>query len=295
MAEEDNTVANLQGHIRDLEKEIIDTKRMVNRLLIRKGQPSLYPDAAMDGEAGSVFALRTDQFYGESLSGAMRQYLKLRRTANVGPGSVNDIYEALCRGGFNFGTDDEDNRKRILRLSLVKNTSLFHRLPNGHYGLSEWYGEITKKEEEAAIPKGKRAKKHKHAKKASKVEKTEQDEKPESKGRASKVEDESGSNGHPPESSPKAEEPNRSPPSMVNAVQEALMGMKGEFTKQDVVNWIEQHYPLLKAQQRKSSVFSMMANLKGKLKLVTVRAGKGTEPHTYRKGETEEKANGAVK
>lgn len=288
MANEDTTVPNLQGHIRDLEQEIIDTKRMVNRLLIRKGQQPLYPDA-VDGEVGTVFAIRSDQFYGESLSGAMRQYLKMRRVANLGPATVHEMYEALVRGGFAFGTDNEDNRKRILRLSLVKSSSLFHRLPDGtHYGLPDWYGDIAKKEQDSVATKAKNPKKAKHGKKTAKGEKP--------KGRATETAGGEGtSNGHLAPEPSKAEDPPRSPPSVINAVREGIIAMKGEFTKLDVVNWIGQHYPSLKAQQRKSSIFSMMANLKGKLKLVTVRVGKGKEPHIFRRREIEEEANAAVK
>jgi len=288
MASDDNTVTNLQGHIRDLEQEIIDTKRMVNRLLVRKGQQPLYPDAAIDGEAGTVFGIRSDQFYGESLSGAMRQYLKMRRAANLGPATVHEMYEALVRGGFAFGTDNEENRKRIIRLSLVKSSSLFHRLPDGtHYGLPDWYGDIAKKEQEAVAAKEKKPKRVKLSKKVGKSE----------RGRVKErvAEAASDRDAGPNEQPAPAEEPLRSPPSVINAVQEAVLSMNGEFTKQDVVNWVEQHYPPLNAQQRKTSIFSMMANLKGKLRLVTVRAGKGKEPHTYRRAEIEEKEGVAVK
>lgn len=38
-----------------------------------------------------------------------------------------------------IGTRDEENAKRGLRVSLTKNSVTFHKLPNGKYGLLDWY------------------------------------------------------------------------------------------------------------------------------------------------------------
>src|ERR1700676_4101750 len=129
MATDNETVIGLDQHIHDLEVEIVDTKKIVNRLLVRMGQQPKYSEAAVNSEVGNISALRSDQFYGKALSGAIRAYLQMRK--HIGPANVNEIYDALCKGGFIFETENEENRKRNLRISLTKNTSIFHKLPSG--------------------------------------------------------------------------------------------------------------------------------------------------------------------
>jgi hypothetical protein len=155
---------------------------------------------------------------------------------------------------------------------------LFHRLPNGtHYGLPDWYEEVAKRTEDPR-PKIKKSKRRAagRAKKA--------DVGPKLLTYSPPTESDSGGAGagHNPKGKPTA----------IKAVQEAVAAMDKEFTKQDVVDWIEKQYPDLKAKQRKTSIFSMMGNLKGDLKLVTSRVGKGTEPHRYRRAD---EANGEAK
>jgi DNA-directed RNA polymerase delta subunit len=65
--------------------------------------------------------------------------LERRQIANVGPATVNEIYDSLVAGGYNFQTKNDDYAKRNLYTTLTKNSSVFHRLPNGLWGLLEWY------------------------------------------------------------------------------------------------------------------------------------------------------------
>jgi hypothetical protein len=265
MATDNNTVIGLQQHIRDLEVEIVDAKKMVNRLLVRTGQPPIYSEADTGSEVGNISALRSDQFYGKALSGAIRAYLQMRK--HVGPANVNEIYDSLCKGGFTFETENEENRKRNLRISLTKNTSIFHRLPSGTFGLPEWYESVKPQngEEDKKSKKGRgRPKKHTTGKKAGK------DAKPEAKKEDSKDDAETST----------VEEDKT--PTMVKAVRMALESFTAEFTKQDVVDWIARKYPALKAQQKKPSIAAMMGNLKKELNIETVSEGNGKEPHKYR-------------
>jgi len=84
-------------------------------------------------------AIQSDQFYGQPLASSIRTILELRKALNQGPATINEIHAALVEGGFGFETKNEDNAKRGLRISITKNTSLFHKLPNGKFGLLEWY------------------------------------------------------------------------------------------------------------------------------------------------------------
>jgi hypothetical protein len=270
MAIDENMVPGLQAMIRDLEQELVDTKRMLNRALIRQGKPPFYSEAALSTDgAGSVFAIRTDQFYKQGLGTSIREFLKMRKAANLGPASLSEIYDALVRGGFAFETGNEDNRKRNLRANLTKSTALFHRLPDGvHFGLTEWYPELKVPGEEPASKKQNRRKGKKTAEKKKATPATKTEEKPDKAAKAEvatvATKDTNGA-------------------TVLETVKAAIMAMSGEFTKQQVVDWIEKHHPTMKAEQRKSSIFSMIAKLKDELKLTTAHAGKGKEPHRFKR------------
>jgi hypothetical protein len=83
------------------------------------------------------------------MSTAAREYLEMRRTMSLGPASPREVYEALTDGGFSFDTKDEQIVLVSLRATLRKSSSIFHRLPNGQYGLLKWY-EHVKAERNAA-------------------------------------------------------------------------------------------------------------------------------------------------
>ena len=131
------TIQLVQEQIAALEVELSEKKRMVNSLCSLIGQQPIYPDASP--AASSVRAVRPDEYYGQPLSTAMRMVLERRQLANIGPAAVNDIYQAMVDGGYNFQTKNPENAKRNLYTSLTKNTAVFHKLPNGLYGLLEWY------------------------------------------------------------------------------------------------------------------------------------------------------------
>jgi hypothetical protein len=137
----DQTLAAMQNSIQRLERELADEKRAVNSVCKSAKRPSLYPDVDTAAQA-SIGSIRRDQWYGQGVSTAIREYLVIRRSANLGPATVNEIYDALVSGGYAFDAKDAENSKRGLRISLTKNTAIFHRLPDGsHFGLLEWYPE----------------------------------------------------------------------------------------------------------------------------------------------------------
>jgi hypothetical protein len=138
----EKTIGDLQQEIRRDQERVAETKRTVNKLRKMIGQQPIYPDAenAPEQMGGPI---RPDRWYGIGISTAMREFLEMRRAANLGPATVGELYSALSDGGYRFGSEDEENAKRGLRISLTKNTSIFHRLPDGkHYGLLDWYPEV---------------------------------------------------------------------------------------------------------------------------------------------------------
>ncbi len=156
-----STIGTLKSHLQKQEEEVRATKRLINQLCLRGGNQALYPDA--DNESStSIGSLRRDQFYGHPLSTAIRKYLEMRRT--LGPATVNDIYDALCAGGFTFEAKNDTNAKRSLYISLAKNSVTFHKLPGSTgdgavFGLLEWYPNAKSEDDESK--KGKKNKKKK--------------------------------------------------------------------------------------------------------------------------------------
>ena len=139
------TIEEVQNKVRQAEDETARLKRMANELAGMAGMPAIYAQVEST-ETPSISSIRRDQWYGQPLATAIREYLEMRRAANLGPATVNEIFDSLTAGGFKFDTKDDDNSKRGLRISLTKNTSIFHRLPDKkHYGLLEWYPDVKEK------------------------------------------------------------------------------------------------------------------------------------------------------
>lgn len=132
------SIDTLLERIGQQEAELIKTKSAVNALRAVLQLPPLFTD--LDAERPTRLGnLNGDEFYGQPLSTVVRAVLEARKAAGAGAATVNELFTAMQSGGFAFGTQDEDNAKRGLRISLAKNSQTFHKLPNGKYGLRSWY------------------------------------------------------------------------------------------------------------------------------------------------------------
>ncbi|MGX9572540.1 hypothetical protein [Mesorhizobium sp. f-mel] len=134
----DPAIQRLVADIDEVEATLLNKKRMVNQLCDYAGRPHMYADAQLIVGAGAGL-IRPDQFYGQPLASAIRFYLEMRFARGQGAATVREIFDALKQGGFKFETKDDANAERGLRQSLTKNSVTFHKLPNGTYGLLEWY------------------------------------------------------------------------------------------------------------------------------------------------------------
>jgi len=132
----EKTIEIFQAQIHGLESDLTEKKRLVNQLCAAIGQQPIY--ANVDSVSGAR-ALRPDEFYGQPLATAIRMVMERRRAMGLGSGSVTDIYDVLVEGGYKFDTKNEENAKRGLYSTLTKSSTTFHKLPNGSYGLLEWY------------------------------------------------------------------------------------------------------------------------------------------------------------
>ncbi len=132
----DGSIKLIQGKIQELERELSDKKRVVNDLCSIDGRPPIYADLTM---SSTIASIRSDEFYGKALATVVRLILEKRAAANMGAATVSEIYEAMMQGGYQFDAKNDENAKRGLYISLAKNTTVFHKLPNGTYGLVHWY------------------------------------------------------------------------------------------------------------------------------------------------------------
>lgn len=142
------TIATLTDKVVAKTKELAELKRTINFLAREAGEEEIYPDDSPATEIGSG-QIRPDQYYGKSPITAAREYLEMRGRA-VPP---EEIAAALERGGFDFEAQKwkKPDRLRSLAISLSKNSVIFHRLPNGTYGLVKFYPDIqTEKKQKKA-------------------------------------------------------------------------------------------------------------------------------------------------
>lgn len=134
-------------------KELVDLKRATNVMCRQLRLDEIF--AEVEEAVGGMMRVKSDQFYGKSPIVAAREYLEMKQEAV----RAEEILEALVRGGFDFNAQNwpEKERLRLLSLSLSKNSVIFHRLPNGTYGLLKRYPDKAKEKNETGKPEPKKA------------------------------------------------------------------------------------------------------------------------------------------
>jgi hypothetical protein len=148
-AESDPMTKTVEEVINDLSAEIAaddaalrKKKETVNTLC---GVVGRAPAFVLEGAAAAIpTQIRSDQFYGQPLAAAVRTILEMRKQRNLGAATNREIFDALTAGGYEFDTKSDDIAQKSLRNSLAKNTALFHKLPNGQFGLLSWYPNVKK-------------------------------------------------------------------------------------------------------------------------------------------------------
>lgn len=135
------SILALQQTVTGLETEVADKKRLVNMLCAEAGADPIYNDIASPASIAGSLKIKRGQFFKKKTATAIREYLDIRHGADLGPATVDEIFEALEQGGFEFESKRADMNKRGLSISLAKNTQTFQRLPDGStYGLAVWWG-----------------------------------------------------------------------------------------------------------------------------------------------------------
>jgi len=134
------TLTDVQRNIAEMERELAKKKELANHLAEMSNLPIPY-SIVNPTDPGPSAVVARDAFVGEPLHSAMRMYLDTRKVAlpTSAPATVNEIFAGLLEGGYTFETKNEENAKRIIRITLTKNSNTFHKVGNA-YGLVAWYG-----------------------------------------------------------------------------------------------------------------------------------------------------------
>ncbi len=133
----DDALAELKTH----EEAVLSTKKLVNQLCLFGKMPILFPNLD-ESQSSPTTGVTRNAFYGQPLSKCVREYLEWRRASGLTKeATLDEIMVALKQGNYDLATitKDEDGQKRGVAISLAKNTSTFHKLPNGDFGLLAWY------------------------------------------------------------------------------------------------------------------------------------------------------------
>lgn len=132
----DQLIAEKTAEISADEAALLQKKEMVNMLCKADGRSPIF---AIQDVTAVPTRIRSDQFYGQPLASSVRTILEMRKQQDLGAATVNEIFDSLIAGGYEFDTKSDDIARKSLRNSLSKNNILFHKLPNGRFGMLAWY------------------------------------------------------------------------------------------------------------------------------------------------------------
>jgi hypothetical protein len=128
----------IQGQMKPLEEQLALKKKLINALLESVGEPPMYADVSSPSSAATL-PIRGDQYFGRPMATVVREILERRKAQGSGAMPLNDLYDTMKAGGFEFSTKEEANAKTAVATTLGKNVA-FIKVPNtGHWGLAEWY------------------------------------------------------------------------------------------------------------------------------------------------------------
>ena len=133
------TIEELQGKIKPMEDKVIKTKQLINLLCEQADISPIYPEAELSSDVGPFLSGTSDEYFNKPLNTCLKSVLVKRKTSGRGPATVEEIYDAMIRGNYQKFPSNKEEALTGLRISLGKSSHTFVRLPNGSYGLGEWY------------------------------------------------------------------------------------------------------------------------------------------------------------
>jgi hypothetical protein len=135
----DTMIARLQKKLNALEQEVNEVKKGINLLCKLDNKPIMYPDSEELSQTVNL-QLRGDEYHNMPQATAITEILEKRRAADLAPVTVDEIYDDLIAGGFEFTKGkNEAIQKRGIAIAMSKNRK-FYKLPNEKWGIKSWYG-----------------------------------------------------------------------------------------------------------------------------------------------------------
>jgi hypothetical protein len=133
-------IDTLEKELAAIDQQALELRNTINTLCKSAGVPLRYTETMGNSQSGATISqIKSDTFYGKKMQTAAREFLEMRKRADLSAAKPREIFDALRSGGFEFETKDETTALISLRGMLRKNSATFHKLPNGEYGLRIWY------------------------------------------------------------------------------------------------------------------------------------------------------------
>jgi hypothetical protein len=150
----DAIISDAEGKLEKQELAVIETKKFINQVLEFAGRTPRYEIGDLvTSSSGGTRAPREitrNEFYGKQLATCVRDYLGRREAAGmVREATLDEIIGALEQGNYDLKKHggSRDAQRRGVAITLAKNTKTFHKLPNGDFGLEDWYNKSALRKE----------------------------------------------------------------------------------------------------------------------------------------------------
>lgn len=149
---QEQQIKPLEEQIRPITDQINAKKKLINSLCEAAGEQPMYPDVEGDKPVTATLgAILPDQYFGKPTATVVRDILERRKNRGLSAIPLNELYEAMKAGGFEFDSKDPETARRSVAITLGKNTQTFIKVPStGYWGLAEWYPGAKRNKPQAA-------------------------------------------------------------------------------------------------------------------------------------------------
>jgi hypothetical protein len=151
MKHAEQTIADLESRLKELDTEAQRIKTAINCLCEVMGRAPMYDEVVQNNKKSS--RTRPDEYYGRPLATVITEVFEKRKAAELGAATLDEIYNELIAGGCKFTGKNDGIKKRGLAISMSKNPKFHHLLSNDTWGLTEWYPTARESREATQQPK----------------------------------------------------------------------------------------------------------------------------------------------
>lgn len=123
MKHAEQTIADLEAQLQEIQSKARKIKSAINCLCEVIGEPPKYKD--IEEKPAKKASQRPDEYYGRPLATVITEALEQRKNAGQGSASLDEIFEELVAGGYEFAGKNDGIKKRGLAIAVSKNTK-FH-------------------------------------------------------------------------------------------------------------------------------------------------------------------------